>query len=102
MPKVRNATSQKRGLRIASKPRGNLSFVTLNEPFGPRHKTRNASEHLPDIEIVRDLSLFSLVPTSNMEALAQIGNKLPVRLHDDSIEVLDAIILFDREKKRLE
>ena len=59
-----------------------------------------ATEHLPDIEIVRDLSLFSLVPAANMEALAQIGNELPVRLYDDSVEVLDAIILFNEVKNR--
>ena len=54
---------------------------------------------LPCIEVIGDGFLLSLIPASYMVAFSLIGNQSLVWLDDDCIEILNTIILRERERE---
>ena len=48
---------------------------------------------LPDVEVGEESSFFGLVSTPDVIAFALVGHQLPVGLHHDGVEVLDAVRL---------
>ena len=48
---------------------------------------------LPDVEVGEEGLFLGLVATPDVVALALVGHQLPVGLHNDGVEVLDAVNL---------
>ena len=59
-------------------------------------KTREIAS-LPDVEVGVDCLLAGLVLAADVKASALVCHQFPVRLHHDRVEVLDVLVLRERE-----
>ena len=53
--------------------------------------SNNRAHFLPDVEVVSESFLLSLVSAADVVASALVSDELPVRLHHHCVEVLHAV-----------